>query len=144
MSRKKQKTEMEWLSAKKKQLTFEGEDCKGSRLRRHFVDTTQLKFSNLLKEETIFLKKLTNLEKFNFESDFKVNGRRIRDAKVCRFEIEKFKTFIYYITHNIYNIQIHCIKIFLFFQPIINKVANDGLQYIKKRKRFWKEIPQVQ
>ena len=87
MSRKKQKTEMEWLSSKKKQLTFEGEDCKGSRLRRHFVDTTQLKFSNLLKEETIFLKKLTNLEKFNFESDFKVNGRRIRDAKVCRYEI---------------------------------------------------------
>ena len=99
MSRKKQKTEMEWLSAKKKQLTFEGEDCKGSRLRRHFVDTTQLKFSNLLKEETIFLKKLTNLEKFNFESDFKVNGRRIRDAKVCRFEIEKFKIF-YIILYN--------------------------------------------
>ena len=127
MSRKKQKTEMEWLSSKKKQLTFEGEDCKGSRLRRHFVDTTQLKFSNLLKEETIFLKKLTNLEKFNFESDFKVNGRRIRDAKVCS-----------------YVMRLTSIKIFLFVQPIINKVANDGLQYIKKRKRFWKEIPQVQ
>ena len=43
---------------------------------------TNLKFSNLLKEETKFLKNLTNLEKFNFENDFKVNGRRVKDCKV--------------------------------------------------------------
>ena len=43
---------------------------------------TKLKFSNLLDEEQTFLTKLANLEHFNFEPDFKVNGKRFRDCKV--------------------------------------------------------------
>ena len=48
-----------------------------------YIDTKpKLKFSNLLREEQEFLTKLANLDKFNFEQDFKVNGKRVRDAKV--------------------------------------------------------------
>ena len=41
-----------------------------------------MKFSNLLREEEFFLNKLKNLEHFNFESDFKVNGLRVSSVKV--------------------------------------------------------------
>ena len=61
---------------------------------------TNLKFSNLLKEETKFLKNLTNLEKFNFENDFKVNGRRVKDCKVV------FAAFIKYCILCVKNFQI--------------------------------------
>ena len=42
----------------------------------------KLKFSNLLDEEQAFLTKLADLEHFNFEPDFKVNGKRFKDCKV--------------------------------------------------------------
>ena len=41
-----------------------------------------LKFANLLDEEQAFLTKLADLEHFNFEPDFKVNGKRFKDCKV--------------------------------------------------------------
>ena len=43
---------------------------------------TKLKFSNLLDEEQDFLTKLADLDHFNFEPDFKVNGKRFKDCKV--------------------------------------------------------------
>ena len=42
----------------------------------------KLKFTNLLDEEQTFLTKLADLEHFNFEPDFKVNGKRFKDCKV--------------------------------------------------------------
>ena len=43
---------------------------------------TKLNYSNLLDEEHNFLAKLADLEHFNFEPDFKVNGKRFKDCKV--------------------------------------------------------------
>ena len=42
----------------------------------------KLNFTNLLKEEQSFLEKLSNLENFRFEEDLKINGKRVRCAKV--------------------------------------------------------------
>ena len=42
----------------------------------------KLNFTNLLKEEQYFLEKLSNLENFRFEEDLKINGKRVRCAKV--------------------------------------------------------------
>ena len=50
--------------------------------RRHSPDRSVLKFSNLLEAEEIFLNKMKKLEKFNFESDFKINGKKVSDVKV--------------------------------------------------------------
>lgn len=50
---------------------------------------TKLKFSNLLDEEQDFLTKLADLDHFNFEPDFKVNGKRFKDCKV-NYDCNKF------------------------------------------------------
>ena len=50
--------------------------------RRHSPDRSVLKFSNLLETEEIFLNKMKKLEKFNFESDFKINGKKVSGVKV--------------------------------------------------------------
>ena len=52
------------------------------RRHRHSPDRSVLKFSNLLEAEEIFLNKMKKLEKFNFESDFKINGKKVSDVKV--------------------------------------------------------------
>ena len=49
---------------------------------RHSPDRSVLKFSNLLQAEELFLSKMKKLEKFNFESDFKINGKKVSDVKV--------------------------------------------------------------
>ena len=49
------------------------------------MSASTLKFSNLLQEEELFLTKLKKLKKFNFESDFKVNGVRVSGVKVNYF-----------------------------------------------------------
>ena len=49
---------------------------------RHSPDRSVLKFSNLLQAEEVFLNKMKKLEKFNFESDFKINGKKVSDVKV--------------------------------------------------------------
>ena len=56
--------------------------CDERSSRRHSPDRSVLKFSNLLREEEIFLNKMKKLEKFNFESDFKINGKKVCDVKV--------------------------------------------------------------
>ena len=65
---------------------FEGK--KEAKMKSKFVGRvkskadTKLKFSNLLDEEQDFLTKLADLDHFNFEPDFKVNGKRFKDCKV--------------------------------------------------------------
>ena len=59
--------------------------CEERSSRRHSPDRSVLKFSNLLREEEIFLNKMKKLEKFNFESDFKINGKKVCDVKVVVF-----------------------------------------------------------
>ena len=52
---------------------------------KHAKTKTQLNFTNLLKEEQLFLDKIAQMESFNFEEDFKFKGKRVRDSKVMRF-----------------------------------------------------------
>ena len=85
----------------------------------------KLNFTNLLKEEQSFLEKLSNLEDFRFEEDLKINGKRVRCAKV--FNIKQIISF--------------SAIIISIFQPNITRVAKDGLKYVNKRNDFWKEIP---
>ena len=80
-----------------------------------------LKFSNLLQEEEIFLNKMKKLEKFNFESDFKINGKKVSDVKVVAI--------------------LNCCLIVSSLsstQGKITRVADTGLDYVRQRKEFWK------
>ena len=61
---------------------------------RQKLAKTQLNFTNLLKEQHLFLDKLTQMESFNFEEDFKFRDKRVRDSKVVRFST-KSKLFLY-------------------------------------------------
>ena len=88
---------------------------------RHSSERTILKFSNLLQEEEIFLNKIKKLEKFNFESDFKINGKKVSDVKVVAI--------------------LNCCLIVSSLsstQGKITRVADTGLDYVRQRKEFWK------
>ena len=87
----------------------------------HSSERTILKFSNLLQEEEIFLNKIKKLEKFNFESDFKINGKKVSDVKVVAI--------------------LNCCLIVSSLsstQGKITRVADTGLDYVRQRKEFWK------
>ena len=89
--------------------------------RKHSPDRSVLKFSNLLQTEEIFLNKIKKLEKFNFESDFKINGKKVSDVKVVAI--------------------LNCCLIVSSLsstQGKITRVADTGLDYVRQRKEFWK------
>ena len=69
--------------SKQDQIIEKGKKEPQTKLRSHKSKADiKLKFSNLLDEEQAFLTKLADLEHFNFEPDFKVNGKRFKDCKV--------------------------------------------------------------
>ena len=65
---------------KRRQMKLKSSENRSSR--KHSSDQSVLKFSNLLQAEEIFLNKMKKLEKFNFESDFRINGKKVSDVKV--------------------------------------------------------------